>query len=40
MNGWKLIEDNDVINKFKNLLINDDVNAKLKKYLIQYVAKI
>ena len=40
MNGWKLIEDNDVLNKFKNVLINDDVNAKLKKYLIQYVAKI
>ena len=40
MNGWKLIEDNDVLNKFKNVLINDDINAKLKKYLIQYVAKI
>ena len=40
MNGWKLIEDNDILNKFKNVLINDDVNAKLKKYLIQYVAKI
>ena len=40
MNGWKFIEDNDVLNKFKNVLINDDINAKLKKYLIQYVAKI
>lgn len=29
MNGWKLIEDNDTLNKFKNVLINDNVNVKL-----------
>lgn len=29
MNGWKLIKDNNTINKFKNVLINDNVNEKL-----------
>ena len=29
MNGWKLIKDNNTINKFKNALINDNVNTKL-----------
>ena len=29
MNGWKLIKDNNTINKFKHALINDNVNTKL-----------
>ena len=29
MNGWKLMEDNNTINKFKNVLINNNVNEKL-----------
>ena len=29
MNGWKIIKDNNTINKFKNVLINDNVNEKL-----------
>ena len=29
MNGWKLMKDNNTINKFKNVLINDNVNEKL-----------
>ena len=29
MNGWKLIKDNNTINKFKHALINDNANTKL-----------
>ena len=29
MNGWKLMKDNNTINKFKNVLINNNVNEKL-----------